>query len=239
MKRPHVIVILLVLLFSADLAYGQEIEPEEEYFKEFVWGINKNTNGGLIGGFFMRHSRRKKGKLYETFTLELLNVKHPKEQRYTSNQTGTSFIWGKQNYLYAIRGMYGYDKILFRKAPQQGVQINAGLAAGPSIGVVSPYYVLTQGGQYQQYDPDVISSLNLIQGPGRIFQGLGESKIVPGINARATVSFEFGAFRNNVTGIELGVSAEQYVRRIVLVPTQENDSFFTAAFITLYWGTRK
>lgn len=235
----HVFVFAVLTIVVSRQAYAQPPDVEDDYFKEFVWGINKNTNGGLIGGFFLRHSRQKKGNLYETFGLELLNVKHPDEERYPSLQTGASFIWGKQNYLYSVRLHYGYDKIIYRKAPQQGVQINAGVAGGPTLGIVSPYYVLTQGGQYRKYDPDEISTLREINGPGRIFQGLGESSIVPGLNARASVSFEFGAFRNNVTGIEIGASAEQFFRKIILVPTQENRSFYTAAFITLFWGTRK
>jgi hypothetical protein len=235
-KRLLVVFISFITLTSV---LAQSPEEDNSYFKEFVWGFNKNTNGGLIGGVFLRSSRNKKDKLYETFGLEILNVKHPKEQRYTSNQTGTSFIWGKQNYLYSIRLQYGYDKILYQKAPQQGVQINFGVAAGPTIGLEAPYYVMTQGGNTQQYNPEEITSLSQIAGPGRIFEGLGQSKIVPGLNAKAAVAFEFGAFRNNVTGIELGVSAEQFTRQIVLVPTQGNRSFFTAAFITLFWGSRK
>lgn len=237
MLRRYTILILcaLPLLVSAQ----NPLLETDEYYKEFVYGINKNTNSGLIGGFFMRFSRKKNENFYETFGIELINVKHPKEQKYTSRQTGTSFIWGKENYLYSIRGNYGYDKILYRKAPQQGVQINASAAAGPTIGLEAPYYIQTQGGAYRQYDPDIINSLNDIQGPGKIFQGLNESKIVPGFNARASLAFEFGAFRNNVTGIELGLSAEAFTREIILVPTQDNRAFFTAAFITLFWGTRK
>lgn len=228
-----------VIMILPVLAFGQPYDETEDYFKEFVYGINKNTNGGLIGGVFMRYSRKKNEQFYETFGIELLNVKHPKEQKYTSRQTGTSFIWGKQNYLYSIRTHYGYDKILYRKAPQQGVQINASVAGGPTIGIVAPYYVQPQSGSPVQFDPDRFSQLSQIQGPGRLFQGLGESEIVPGINARASLAFEFGAFRNNVTGIELGVSAEAFTKEIILIPTQENRAVFTAAFVTIFWGTRK
>ena len=232
-------IFVIVLFCIPFLLSAQQRQEQEDYFKEFIYGINKNTNGGLIGGVFMRYSRKKNDQFYETFGIELLNVKHPKEQRYTSRQTGTAFIWGKQNYLYSIRLNYGYDKILYRKAPQQGVQINASASAGPTIGIEAPYYILTQNGEYRQYDPDFFNQLNQIQGPGKLFQGLGESKIVPGLNTRLGLAFEFGTFRNNVTGIELGVSAEVFTREIILVPTQENRALFTAAFITIFWGTRK
>jgi hypothetical protein len=236
MIRRAFIVVFCALPFLID---AQPRIENDEYFKEFIYGINKNTNGGLIGGFFLRYSRKKNDSFYETFGIELLNVKHPKEIKYSSQQTGTSFIWGKQNYLYSIRTHYGYDKILYRKAPQQGVQINANIAGGPTLGIVSPYYVFTQGGEYRKFDPDLFNQLNQIQGPGKLFQGLGESELVPGIKARASLAFEFGTFRNNVTGVELGVSAEAFTKEIILVPTQENRALFTAAFITVFWGTRK
>jgi hypothetical protein len=93
----------LWLVLLPVFSFGQISQSDFEYTREFTWGVNKNTNGGLIGGVMLKHSRLRQNNIYQTFGLELLNIKHPKEQRYTSRQTGTSFIWGKQNYLYAIR----------------------------------------------------------------------------------------------------------------------------------------
>jgi hypothetical protein len=229
---------LSVLIITLPTIGYCQFEGESDYAKEFLWGITKNTNSGLIAGGVLRHARIKKERTYETFGLEIVNVKHPKEQKYTA-QTGTSFIWGKQNHLYAIRGQYGVDKILYKKAPQQGVQINAAFSGGPTIGIVAPYYVLTAGGEYVVYDPTLYPTIQSIQGSGKFLQGFGQSKIVPGINAKVGISFEFGAFKNNVTGVELGLLAEAYIKEIVLIPTQPNQSLFTSAFFTFYWGTRK
>ena len=128
---------------------------------------------------------------------------------------------------------------MYKKAPQQGVQINGNVAGGPTIGIVAPYYVLTAGGEQVVYDPVLYPTPQSIQGSGRFLQGFGESKIVPGFNAKASLSFEFGAFKNNVAGVELGLMAEAYIKEIVLIPTQPNKSFFTSAFFTFFWGTRK
>jgi hypothetical protein len=216
-----------------------QLEEDYEYSKEFIWGINKNSNGGLIGGIVLKHSRIKRENVYETFGLEFMNVKHPKEQRYTSRQTGTSFIWGKQNFLYAIRGQYGLERLLYKKAPQQGVQISLGVAGGPTIGLEAPYYIQTQGGEYVPYDPDKYPNLRAIQGSGRLLQGIGDASIVPGLNAKTGLSFEFGAFRNNVAGVEIGVMTEVFTRKIILVPTQRNRAFYPSAFFTFFWGTRR
>ncbi len=230
--------LIAIFLLVPLLTKAQFEEEEYDYNREFTWGINKNTNGGLIAGGMLKFSRHWKDNLFRTIGVEILNVKHPKEQRYVARQTGTSFTFGKQNFLYTIRGQYGFDRIMYKKAPQQGVQINLGIAAGPSIGIIAPYYILTDG-QSQVYDPRRHLNPAQIQGSGKLFQGLGESKITPGLNARTGVSFEFGTFRRNVAGVEVGFAGEIFTRRVVLVPTQSNRSFYPSAYFTFFWGSRK
>ena len=215
-----------------------QFDDTEKYVKEFIWGVTTNTNSSLIGGAVFRYGRSHKEDVFETFGIELVNVAHPSEQKYTSSQNGSSFIWGKQNRLLAVRGQYGRDKVIYGKESQKGVQINANLAAGPTIGLVIPYYVLTSGGEYVVYDPTRYTNLQSIQGSGKFLQGLGESKIVPGVNIKAALIFEFGSFMRNVIGIEFGGMAEGYVKQIIIVPTKTNTALYTSAFFTFFWGKR-
>lgn len=235
--------IFIVFIGSPFLVFGQR-DNNYEYSREFIWGINKNTNSGLIGGFVAKYGMEVKDGLFQTFGVELINVKHPKEFRYWSNFTGNTFIWAKQNYLYAIRTQYGREKIIYKKAAQQGVQINGQIAGGPTFGLEVPYYIEYSAGSggpsntvREQFDP-VRHSFNGIVGAGRLFQGLGEAKVVPGANLKAALSFEFGTFKSNVTGFELGFMAEAYTREIIIIPTATNKSFFSSAFITLFYGNR-
>jgi hypothetical protein len=212
-----------------------------EYSREYIWGINKNTNSGLIGGVVLKYSYAMNEKTFQTYGMELINVKHPKEYRYIS-QYGNPFVWAKKNYLYAIRFQYGRDYLMFKKAPQQGVQINGSWAAGPTLGVVAPYYVKYATGPstftVEPFDP-ARHSFGGILGTGRLFQGLGQSKIQPGLNAKAAINFEFGTFKSNVTGFEIGVLMEAYTKEIIIIPTATNRAVFTSAFFTLYYGTRR
>ena len=185
---------------------------------------------------------------FRTIGFELMNVKHPKEHRRNS-AAGNPFIYGKSNYLYAIRAQYGRDFILFKKAPQQGVQINASLAAGPTIGIIAPYYVKVGDGAAVPfgYDPKTIGagktptlySYQSITGTGHLFQGLGQSKIKPGVNLKASLTFEMGAFKSNVTGFEIGSMVEAYAGSVELMPVEDDRSMFLSAFITLFYGHRK
>jgi len=230
-------ILTFFMILSFYLGFAQ-FDDEDKYVKEFIWGVTTNTNSSLIGGVVFRYGRSHKDDIYETFGIELVNVAHSSEQKYTSSQNGSTFIWGKQNRLLAIRGQYGRDKIIYGKESQKGVQINANIAAGPTIGIVMPYYVLTSGGEYVVYDPVRYTTLQSIQGSGKFLQGFGESKIVPGINIKAALDFEFGSFMRNVIGIEFGVMAEGYVKKIVIVPTQTNKALYTSAFFTFFWGKK-
>ncbi|MEQ9230805.1 MAG: hypothetical protein RIF46_08975 [Cyclobacteriaceae bacterium] len=227
----------LFALFLAPLLCFAQLDEDYEYDKEFIWGINKNTNGGVLGSLVFKWSRSMGNDVYRTFGFELSNVKHPKETR-TTSQTGQTFIIGKTNYLYTIRLQYGRDKLLFRKDTQQGVQINVGFMGGPTIGFHAPYYILTNDGNYEKYDP-LVHFDNGAAGPGKLFQGLGQSETRLGVNVKGGVSFEFGTYKNNVAGIETGVMIEAFTRPVVLMPTQDNRAVFPSAYILLYWGKRK
>ena len=229
------LIFLMNLCFFLGFA---QFDDTGNYVKEFIWGLTTNTNSSLIGGAVFRYGRSHKEGIFETFGIEMVNVAHPSEQKYTSSQNGSSFIWGKQNRLLAVRGQYGRDKIIYGKESQKGVQINANISVGPTIGIVVPYYVLTSGGEYVVYDPTRHTNLQSIQGSGKFLQGLGDSKIIPGVNIKAALNFEFGSFMRNVIGIEFGVMAEGYVKKIIIVPTKTNKALYTSAFFSFFWGKR-
>lgn len=241
MKRgqPYVLLILCAMAFPGKA----QTQDSYEYTTEFTWGINKNTFGGLIGGLMFKKAYKISDRVLQTYGLEVMNVKHPQEQRQHSQSTGNFFIYGKSNYLYALRFQYGRDLILFKKAPQQGVEIKAVFAVGPSIGVVAPYYVETGGDAggvvtlRRQYDPSI--RMEEIYGPGRLFEGLGESKLTLGANAKAAMNFELGTIKSQVTGFEAGFLFDAYTSKIELVPTAKNYSVFPVLFFTLFYGGRK
>lgn len=239
-KMMRISFLIASVLFVSNLAIGQT-QDSYDYQSEFIWGINKNTSGGLIGGFVFKKSRRINDKMLETFGLEIMNVKHPQEVR-RSTPFGNYFIFGKSNYLYSIRLQYGRDIVLFKKAPQQGVEIKGVFATGPSIGVVAPYYVEYFVGSQStisvraQYNTSITGE---IVGTGRLFEGIGESDIVPGINFKAALSFELGTIKSQVGGFEVGCLVDAYSKPIEMVPTAKKYSVYPTLFITFFYGSRK
>ncbi|UII28627.1 hypothetical protein LVD15_09430 [Fulvivirga maritima] len=233
--------LLILILFTPFFGFAQSLEADN-YESEFIWGVNKNTAGGLIGGVVARKSKRLTDRMYQSFGLELMNVKHERELRVTSYQGGGQFIYGKSNYLYAIRLQYGRELVLFRKAPDQGVEIKAIGAIGPSIGLLTPYYVsyFANNTDYDlSYAPYSDQDFSTIYGSGRIFQGLFESQLRIGANLKAALSFELGSQKSHVTGFEVGFLLDAYAGEIELMPAYDNSSVFPTAFITLFYGRRR
>lgn len=214
---------------------------DERYTRETVFGVNLNTNAGLIGGAMFKHGRLMSGRNYHHFHLEIVNVKHPKEQTRQNLVTGQRFIQGKVNHFVVIRPMYGVERILFKKARQQGVQVNAVLAAGPALGIVAPYLINYQG-RIVRYDPS-IHRYDGINGSATIFQALPQASLEVGASTKLSLNFEMGAFKSSVAGFETGIMADFYRQPIVIVNDAqnlvENRSIFTSFFINFYFGSKK
>jgi hypothetical protein len=236
--------VFISVFLASSFSYGQT-QDSYEYNSEFTWGINKNSAGGLIGGFTFKKARRLNERVFETYGLEIMNVKNPQEVRVQARETGNFFIFGKSNYLFAFRFQYGRDVILFTKAPQQGVEIKAVVAIGPSIGIVAPYYIeYANDGNFlrttnEQYDPVKHKNVGWVAGTGNLFQGLGESDIRLGGNAKFGLNFELGIVKSQVTGFEVGILVDSYFDKVVLMPTAPNKAVFPTVYFTLFYGSRK
>lgn len=236
---------LLLILFLFPLVSVTQAQPEESYTytKEFLYGFNKNSASGRLGGFVFKKSKKIKDRQFETYGLELINVKSDLEVR-TTLGTGATILFGKSNYLYAIRLQYGRDFILFSKAAVQGVEVKACFAAGPSIGIVAPYFIKWQDTNgysvSEQYDASNSNHIyNNMTDHGDLLEGLGRSKIRPGINLKAALNFEMGISKRSLTGFEIGFLVDAYGKKIPLVPTGKNQSVFPTVFLTVFYGNRK
>ncbi len=237
---------LLIVLLGVSMGTFAQTQDSYDYDSEFTWGVNKNSAGGLIGGFTFKKAKKRSDRILETYGLEIMNVKHPQEVRYNSRSTGNFFIYGKSNYLYALRLQYGRDLIFFKKAPQQGVEIKAVFAAGPSIGIVAPYYIERSVDNslfttiHEQYNPsNPAHGFNNILGTGNLFEGITSSKLQLGGNLKVALNFELGTVKSQVTGFEVGFLVDAYVNEVVLMPTTSNKSVFPTVFFTLFYGNRK
>ena len=239
--------LILLLAFAWIVAAPAQAQSEEDesFQNELSYGVNFNSNGGLIGGAFIRSSYFMNERIYQFGGLEIVEVKHPKEDRYFNPLSGESFVAGKQNYLFVVRPHYGRELVLFKKAPESGVQVNVLAAAGPSLGLLVPYYIdYNYGGQgtsirTEQYDPSKHLDRDYIMGSDNVFRGLGEMKLKPGVHLKAGLSFEYGRYRESIAGIEVGFVVERFASTPIIIPDAENHKTFTSVYLNLFYGTRK
>lgn len=242
MKYCYLLLFAFLLPLSS-LAQTEE-DDSESYDREFTWGVQKNTHSGLIGGFVFKLGKRINDNQFRTLGLELINIKHPKENRQPADDTGNPYVWQKKNYLYAIRAQYGREIILFRKAPQQGVQISTMLAGGPTLGLLAPYYIkYADSPQPVAFDPEVHREYTRVLGVGSMFQGVPKSKLQIGANLKIALNLELGNFKHNITGFEFGILTEAYTNKVEIMSEFQNNIqnkfFYPTAFLTLYYGRRR
>lgn len=224
----------------------KEVVDEENFKSILSFGLTTNTNSGLLGGLMVRKEfmidNNAFHRQYHYVNLEIVSVNHYRESTTNGLGSGSGYVYGKQNYLFAIRPQYGREINIFRKSSEGGVNINAILAGGPTIGILKPYYIQVAYGRgnYKDeiFDP-IKHTLNNIAGSGSFFEGLGDSQIVPGVNLKAALNFELDAFRQSNISLEIGFLAEAYTKQINIMALTENRSLFTSGYITIFFGGKK
>jgi hypothetical protein len=76
-KLNFLIPLFFLLLANTALAQREDV-GNYEYDREYLLGVNKNTNGGMVGGFALKVGSRIDDSQFAYFGLELDNVKNPK-----------------------------------------------------------------------------------------------------------------------------------------------------------------
>lgn len=250
--------LLTIFTGSAAQAQSASASPNDDpsYRKEFVYGINFNTRGGLIGGVSVRSTRVLNENWSRFWSIEAVEIKHRKERRVASFN-GSSFVLDKANYFMALRPSVGAQRVIFRKAAESGVQVNALMSAGPTIGLLMPYYINydytertpgrpnnSEDVRAEQYDPYIHLDQSLIIDRAPLFRGASETKPYIGAHWRGALSFEYGRYRDAVAGIETGVLLELYGKRPVILRSRDvpdsqiNNRFYPSVYLTVYLGSR-
>ncbi|MEM6298797.1 MAG: hypothetical protein AAF740_08940 [Bacteroidota bacterium] len=228
----------VIFLIGGFLIQAQDNTP---YTSQFAYGLNLNSQAGILGGLSVRYSKQIDEKWYHSLSLELVEIKHPKEERLSSLLTGEFFVPGKQNYLYVLRPQYGREYVLFKKAEDRGVQINAIGAIGPTLGLTVPYVIVYDDPQDPReplrvpFDPN-IHAFNFIRGSGLPFESIANSKFHIGGSAKVSAVLEYSASRSNAFGLEIGYMVDAFASRPIIMPLAENRAVFSSIFVTIFYG---
>ncbi|MFM8592741.1 MAG: hypothetical protein ACKOA3_07580 [Sphingomonadales bacterium] len=218
------------------------------YNKQTTMGIQARSNGY---GLFYEMGRMKSPLRTTVYRIDFTEIKHPKENKFQNLSNpflflSNPYIYGKVNNFFQLTMGAGQQRMLGQKGNKNGVAVSAVYQGGLALGLLKPYFVQVedQGSDdllYIKYS-SADSALFLgpaILGSGGFWRGWNELSLQPGLYAKGALRFDYGRFNEVVSGIEVGISAEMYAKKIPIMALQNNRPFFLQAHIALLFGKRK
>lgn len=222
--------------------------------KEFSVGGKATTAGW---GFFGEYTRVQSISRKQVFQIEFMELKHPKQVK-ISNDPGffspgieapRAFVFGKQNNLYAIHFGYGQRYVLGGKAKKSGVEVNITWTAGPTLGLLKPYYVrayrlindqqiIIEEIKYTQEDATRFLTPTSIYGSAGFSFGLGEIRPIPGAFGKVGLNFDWANYSEFIKSIEAGIGADLFFERTPIMVTEQNKVQFVYLYLSLQLGKK-
>jgi hypothetical protein len=234
------------------------IKKPQPIQKEFSVGARLFTDGwGVFAERGTVKSEEKESDLFyhlRFYQLEIGEHKHAKEVKVTN--TGPNYgdkprpyKYGKINNFYTLKLGYGFRKMIAGKPDPGTVSIHWVYAGGLSIGMLKPYYLdaVVENGRLKaiKYDdapeyflPDPPNQMRIV-GHSSFFEGIGKTKIVPGIYAKTGLHFDIAALRKRKLAIETGLSGELYTQKMPIVATVKAFPYVLNGYISIQFGNRK
>ncbi len=260
-------ILILCSTFCLVSAYSQTFQPKQFsteskgviYNKELAFNLRLHTNGWAFGANIGKIESYYKTKF---FNIEIGELKHPKEYRHSfdypnqfSGRTSKSFIFGKQNNLYAIRAGMGVKRYYSEKAKRRGVAVGVSYEAGPTLGLQKPYYldfwraqdgsasnIVIVSEKFDGTNADDFLNINRIYGASGFTRGFREIRPIPGVHGKLSVHFDWGAFDEFVKAFEAGIMVDVFFKTVPIlvedVEFAENRPYFVNLYLTLQLGKR-
>ncbi len=245
---------LCFALGQTNLEYGRNNYQENKgiiYQKELGFYANLQTRGFGLGATI---GAIKTYYLTRFINIEIGSLKHIREYRQsfdfqapTTNRISRAFIFGKQNAFYPLRVGFGEKRYLSEKAKQKGLAIGITYEAGPTLGLLKPYYLdlwpneipgaepYIRSEKYSSANESTFLNVGRIYGASGFGKGLGELKIMPGAHAKLAIHFDWGAYDEMLKGMEAGVMADFFFKEVpIMVETTDNNLRNTPLFLNLY-----
>lgn len=230
------------------------------YLEENTFEFNLYTNGAAVGLNFGTIDTYYKTKFWHASIGELKHFRQTRQSRSLQGGLGSnfrSFVFGKQNNFFVLRGGYGQKTYFSEKARTKGVAVGYSFEGGPTIGLLKPYYLIlryvnerpgSQNYRSERYTEEnalrFLSNENIF-GADNFLRGLSEVQFRPGLHGRVSMHFDWGSMDEFVKAIELGVMADVFLNEIPIMiesqytPGIDNQAVFVNLFMNFQFGKRK
>jgi hypothetical protein len=242
MKRLLILLILGISGTISLLAQGDLNEQQKVFFRnEKSFGFVLSTDGL---GFGYRAGKRidfRNKKLIEIDfgTLRLIN-----EYKQSSVWVqGSSFIFGKTNSAYYLRGGLGYQHEIYKKADLGGIAVRYFFSAGPVLAIYKPiYYRVLHPVALNEYEIKEVKFDSSIGSPSDIYskapftKGLSETKVMPGLYGKFGFNFEYSKEDKVIHAIEVGTQLNAFPVKIPIMYGDHNKALFLSLFVSYRFG---
>lgn len=215
---------------------------------EHQWslGVHINSNGW---GFKFRKGRNLALLKQFMWEIEFTTYKSAKEVK-TINpyySDSKSFIYGKLNTVYFLRGGIGFQRILNRKPYWGGVQLSYLYFGGFSLGIAKPVYLYIVHANSstdsqiteERYNPsDPLQSIDYIHGRGAFLTGILNTGLYPGVYGKGGLEFDFGTRNRVIKALEIGAILDYSPIPIAIMAYNPKQSFFLTTYLSVSFGKR-
>ena len=213
--------------------------------KEQSGAITLHTNGWGAGYRFGDHITGYKKRLYE---IEFSTIKHPKETRMQNPYyfNAKSYIYGKKNSMFILRGHIGSQHVMYSKPNWGGVAIRYFYLGGASIAFLKPVYLYVLSNDASLYDFELSTEkynpnnhfLDNIYGRGPFTKGVDEISLKPGASFKTGFNFEYGPYMEKLKTLEVGATLDFYPFPIEIMAKNDPDYFFLSFYFSFHFGKR-
>lgn len=250
--QRFLICLTLFFFFAAIQVVQAQYESEPDttpdnvlFEKQWSLGALLHTNGW---GLKFRKGKNITALRHFMWEIEFSTYKSVKEYR-TINpyfSDSKSYIYGKYNYAFFLRGGVGQEHILNRKPYWGGVQLGWLYYGGFSLGFTKPYYlyIIHLNSGYTDYDiteekynPEIHFPDN-IYGRGSFLTGITQLGLHPGIYLKTGLDFEFGVKNKQISSLEVGATFDYSPIPMAIMAYRSKQSFFLTLYVSLSFGKR-
>jgi hypothetical protein len=241
MKKVPVI-ILIFFTCNLTLLFGQgEIDDQEKTFfrNERTFAAIISTDGYGAGFRYAKRLDAFRKSIYEAEFSYVRDEEETKVSPYSSQQLNSSFVPGKINAFFTLRGGIGYQKEIFQKRDKGGISIRYFYNFGPVIGILKPiYYEIAINADTtisKKLKREEFNSSN-INGRSPFYKGIDEISIVPGAYGKFGFTFEFSKHDKSFSAIETGIALNVFTKKPRIMDDNDNNFAFFTFFLSYRFG---
>jgi hypothetical protein len=237
------LLILAVMFVGTISMYGQgELNQQQKVFfrNEKSFAILLNSDGV---GLSYRAAKRIDFRNKNLYEIDAGTLKLVKEYRQTSVWTQSSYIFGKLNSTIFIRGGLGRQHELFKKGDLGGIAVRYFYSGGPVLALYKPIYYrvlhLISANDYEviekKFDSSIASPED-IYSKAAFTKGLNETRVLPGLYAKAGFNFEYSKEDKIIHAIEFGGQLNAFPKKIPIMAGSDNKALFFSLFVSYRFG---